>query len=594
MPRSSELSLNDWNFFVVDQPDKVDPFMRFITGICNSRTTGPVAVDTETDGLEWWNNPQHFVRLYQFAFEGESWAVPARGWGGLAHWALASLVSASRSLVFHHASFDMHAIRADQGPEIPWHLVEDTMLQAQILRPGQLAGLKRLGRRKFGQLATMGQALLKRRAKAEGLENWYSAPVTWPEYWAYGCVDTLITESLFHDQASELSERGLHDQYRTQVAVQDLMWRTEERGIRVDSDAAARLCGEWEHEARNLVLSLQRKGLENPGSNRMVEAVLRKKGWEPVAYTETGQAALNKAVLTELQQRPQYRDIANELLQFRKVTKWLSTYLRPIAEANGRVHHHVNVLGALTGRISVSDPPFQQLPAKDKTVRTLVLAEEGHKLVAADYDGQEARIFAALSGDHSLMDEFLTGDGDMHAHVARMVYGEGFTPAQRQIAKSVNFARIFGAGEKTIAETAGITLDEAKEFLAIYAQAFPGAEEFIARLQVDAVSRTPPHVVTVGGREIPVDPDKVFRATNYTIQGSAADATKAAGLRMVAEELDKYLLLQVHDEYLASVPEDQVDEYTAAMCRAMEDREMFAVPLTVSASPPCDNWGQTK
>ena len=84
-------------------------------------------------------------------------------------------------------------------------------------------------------------------------------------------------------------------------------------------------------------------------------------------------------------------------------------------------------------------------------------------------------------------------------------------------------------------------------------------------------------------------------ATNAPIQGTAADLTKIAMVRMaraLAESgLRSRMLLQVHDELLFEAPEDEVPRLEAVAREVMESAMTLDVPLKVDIKTGAD-WAQ--
>lgn len=188
--------------------------------------------------------------------------------------------------------------------------------------------------------------------------------------------------------------------------------------------------------------------------------------------------------------------------------------------------------------------------------------------------------------------------GDLHTTTARMVYGDPTIDKKdprRQPAKSSGFAKVYGAGLEQFAATAGIPVDEARRFMELYSQAFPGVDPFLG--QVQAVGRRrlqtdgEAWVKTAGGRRQVASPDKLYTLTNYLIQGTAADVLKQALVRLDQAGLAEYAILPVHDEIVFDVPVDLADEVAREAAAIMEvPAEVYGVPLTVGVDT-YSRWG---
>src|SRR5690606_31854913 len=79
-------------------------------------------------------------------------------------------------------------------------------------------------------------------------------------------------------------------------------------------------------------------------------------------------------------------------------------------------------LQARTARMSISDPPLQQLPSGDWKIRRCLVADPGKVIVASDYSQVEMRVLAALCGDETLQQAIVSG-ADLHDFTAERVFG---------------------------------------------------------------------------------------------------------------------------------------------------------------------------
>ena len=68
-------------------------------------------------------------------------------------------------------------------------------------------------------------------------------------------------------------------------------------------------------------------------------------------------------------------DIAQKVLDFRQLAKLKSTYTDALLESinprTGRVHTSYSMVGALTGRLSSSDPNLQNIPVRTEEGRSI-------------------------------------------------------------------------------------------------------------------------------------------------------------------------------------------------------------------------------
>jgi DNA polymerase-1 len=578
MTPSEHLSLD-----IVDDPASVEAFAVWLTANLNERT--PIAIDTETTGLEWWTPA--FTRLVQFGNTTSGWAIPIEWHPRLITWALEQVRQSGVSVPMHNSKFDMHALEGDGFPVPHWEQVQDTMVLHHLLHPSDSHALKTISTKMFGTWAGDGDYFLKQAAKKANVK-WWLMPVDHPLYWGYGIVDTILTarlfEELYHD--ADLP----HNAYDREMAYTAIMYAAETRGVRIDTEYSRNLLMDWTLESEDTALWLNSQGIENPSSNQQVEQALRKIGWEPDLLTETGQAQLDSLVLKELESRGgMFAEVATALVSYKRKIKWCSTYLSPFMQSDGRVHPSVRTLGAKTGRSSITGPPLQTLPSRDPAIRNAILPEDGCDLYAIDYSGQEYRILAAESGDDAWLAEFAGGKGDPHQLVADQL---GVTRVQ---AKTFNFAMVYGAGNKKLASATGLSMNAVKKFLALYDKGFPGIRRFKDKLEQEGLAmvrnKQEAAVTTIGGRTAVAYPDQLYALTNYKIQGSGADVLKEATCRLDKAGLADYIMLPVHDELTFSFPKGEGAKLSKECEEIMTNTDWYSIPIPAEAEGPYDSWG---
>ena len=140
----------------------------------------------------------------------------------------------------------------------------------------------------------------------------------------------------------------------------------------------------------------------------------------------------------------------------------------------------------------------------------------------------------------------------------------------RARAKTINFATIYGQGAFALSRQLGISLEDARGFIARYFERFSGVRAFLDR-QIE-LARQQGYVETLFGRRryIPEIKERNFslrsygerNAQNSPLQGSAADLIKLAMVRIhdaISQgRLSGRMLLQVHDELIFEVPPEEV------------------------------------
>src|SRR5207253_6957253 len=185
-------------------------------------------------------------------------------------------------------------------------------------------------------------------------------------------------------------------------------------------------------------------------------------------------------------------------------------------------HTTFNQTVAATGRLSTSDPNLQSIPIRTdlgREIRSAFIAEEGHRLLSADYSQIELRILAHVSGEPKLREAFERGE-DIHTATAAEVLGvepAKLSSAQRSIAKMINFGIVYGISAYGLSENLEIPREEAQRYIDAYLARFPHVQDFIGRTIEQATADG--YVTSLLGRRRPV-PE--IRASNPQEAGLGA------------------------------------------------------------------------
>ena len=271
------------------------------------------------------------------------------------------------------------------------------------------------------------------------------------------------------------------------------------------------------------------------------------------------------------------------------------------------------IIAKLKAEEDVSEHGAGTVLASD-LLRSMLVADEGHRLMFADYSAIEARVLAWVARQDDLVETFRKG-GDVYKEMASAIYNVDVgcvTDAQRQVGKMAILGCGYGMGGKRFAEqcaTMGIKVDEdeAKRIVAVYreknnmiAQYWRDIEEEFVEMvkgagRVGTVPLPLPsgrsltyHNPRIIQRETPwgamrdtaqVDTlNSVTRQwtsqiiwggllTENVVQATARDMMATA---MMALEIKGYpVILSVHDEIICEVPEDfgSLDEMIDIMTR---------------------------
>ncbi|MEG2696009.1 MAG: DNA polymerase I, partial [Cetobacterium sp.] len=202
----------------------------------------------------------------------------------------------------------------------------------------------------------------------------------------------------------------------------------------------------------------------------------------PVKKTKTG-FSTDSEVLEKL--REQGHEIAESILEYRRLSKLKSTYVDPLpkmVDENNRLHTTFNQTGTATGRLSSSDPNLQNIPVRTEEgmkIRRGFIAETGHVLLGIDYSQIELRVLAEISQDENLIKAYAENQ-DLHSLTARKLFeldiDEEVTREQRDAAKTVNFSIIYGKTAFGLSQELKISPKEASEYISRYFDQYPSVK----------------------------------------------------------------------------------------------------------------------
>jgi DNA polymerase-1 len=271
------------------------------------------------------------------------------------------------------------------------------------------------------------------------------------------------------------------------------------------------------------------------------------------------------------------------------------------------VHTSFNQAVAATGRLSSQNPNLQNIPIRTDKGREIrkafITGDKDFTLMAADYSQIELRIIAAISGDRSMIDDFVQGH-DIHSSTAAKVFGVPINEVDKEMrrkAKMVNFGIIYGISAFGLAQRLEISRKEAAAIIESYFKQYPD----IRRYMNDTIdfARNHGYVETVMGRRRYIrdinSRNQTIRgfaernAINAPIQGSAADMIKIAMINIHRDVkrlgLKSKMILQVHDELLFEAHSSERDRLKELVEEKMLNAISLKVPLEVQVGFG-DNW----
>jgi DNA polymerase I len=490
-------------------------------------------------------------------------------------------------------------------------VVYDSMLASFVLDPGRRSHaidtlcLEHLGR----TLQTAPELTGKGKSEISFAE--VAVPLA-ANYCGAGSSTVLSLHRYFAPMLQETSLEPLLQKIEMpllQVLV-DMEWE----GITIDRALFRKLGDELGNDLQRLEQEIaQAAGTDvNLNSPRQLASILFEQLQLPILKkTKTGPST-DADVLEQL--AAMGHELPRLILEYRELQKLKNTYVDTLParvnQQTGRIHTSFNQAGAATGRLSSAEPNLQNIPvrtARGEAIRAGFVPRQGWVFLVADYSQIELRIMAHLSGDTAFIEAFRQG-GDIHRQTAALIFNlppEQVTGDMRARAKTINFATIYGQGAFALSRQLGISLEDARGFIARYFERFSGVRTFLDR-QIE-LARQQGYVETLFQRRryIPEIKERNFslrsygerNAQNSPLQGSAADLIKLAMVgihRAIRNQgLSGRMLLQVHDELVFEVPPDEVEPMTRLVREHMEKVVELRVPLVVDIGVG-PNWLEAK
>lgn len=512
----------------------------------------------------------------------------------------------------HNASYDWGTLRR-AGFEIR-NLAFDTMLAAHLLENNpQAIGLKNLAFQHFGAQMTEIQALI-----GKGKNQITMAQVSVDKITQYASADADYTYRLFEKYKPLLSERGLDKLfYEIEMPLVAVIVDLEAAGVLLDLAAlhelsreiAARL-GEIEKQVYALVGAPF--NLNSP--MQLSEALFEKLGLsaQGLERTSTGKISTAAGALETLRDK---HPVIPLILEHRELSKLQGTYADALPQlvnpTDGRVHTSFNQAGAVTGRLSSSNPNLQNIPARTelgRRVRRAFIAPPGSVLVSADYSQVELRILAHVSQDPNLLQAF-ANDEDIHASTAATLFNVPLaevTPQMRRLGKTINFGVVYGISDWGVAGRTELSLEDSRKLINDYYARYPRVREYLERTKASA--RDKGYVESLLGRRryfpelasgrklMPAQKNQAEReAINMPIQATAADIIKIAMTHLHSalrqQQFPGKMILQVHDELVFECPQELVTEFVPLVRRIMADAYPLDAPLQVEVKVGA-NWDE--
>ena len=396
---------------------------------------------------------------------------------------------------------------------------------------------------------------------------------------AYAAKDGDLTKRLRDFQRYYLENTELLEYYNTvELPLIPIVVKMERAGFILDDERAKELADEQATILADLDARLRESfGVDaefNFNSPKQLTELLYGKlkldrhfKNADIKRNKDGDYPTNKAAMNFLKF---HHDGVEMLMQYRSASKSFGTYFDKMprsAQTDGKVYGQFNQDTTDTGRFSSSEPNMQNLPP---TAKPMFVAPPNHVILSGDFSQQEPRILTHSSGEPYLTEVYNNGQ-DFYTMAAAKLFKKpveecGDGSKYRKMMKTGVLAVMYGTGETTLAKQLGITVPEAKKFIADFYQEYTQVKAFMDGLVTYGKKHGYIRMLYGRKRRVPEIKSREFRLKsraerqikNSFVQGSAAIQTKKTMIEVdrLNESKNWTLAFSIHDEIGDYVPEN--------------------------------------
>ena len=523
--------------------------------------------------------------------------------------------------IFHNAQYDVGWLKAS-GIEVKGKIV-DTMVAAALIDENRWSySLNALSVEYLGEVKAEND--LKEAAASHGVDakaEMWKLPAEHVGHYAE--QDARLTLLLWQRFKAEIRTQSLETIWELESKLLPILIEMRFKGIDINLEKAEQLTKEFVGQEKVLLQKIKKltgKDIDIWAARQIGEA-FDKLGIEYPRTEKTKEPSFTQNYLFNSP-----HEISKLIVQAREVNKFHGTFLQGLIKYNhkGKIHAEINQLrsdngGTVSGRLSMSNPNLQQIPARNKDfgpkIRGLFMPLDGHRWGSFDYSQQEPRLVVhyassigeGYEGSNELVEAYTNSDADFHQTVADLA------GIERKQAKTIGLGLMYGMGKNKLANELGLEREEGDKVIARYNRKVPFvkmlSDRCMKKAENDGVIRTKlgrkcrfdmwepkdwglwtsetfENAVAKYGKDN-IKRAGTYKALNRLIQGSAADQTKLAIIKCYeAGYLPK---LQIHDELCFDIKSKEDED---KIQKIMETCMELKVPSVVDKAIG-DNWGET-
>jgi DNA polymerase I len=391
----------------------------------------------------------------------------------------------------------------------------------------------------------------------------------------------------------------------------DVIVDVEQNGVYLDSDKLEESGKEISRRlnvCRKEIYELADEEFNINSPKQLGDILFNKLALPTQRKNKTGHST-DSSVLESLAEYP----ISKSILEYRMLEKLRSTYVKPLLESvdskTKRIHSTLLSHATTTGRLACQRPNLQNIPVRTTEASLIRKAfkpkHDNFSFISIDYSQIELRILAHLSADEMMCQAFSNSE-DIHTFTASLIFGcdlKDVSPKQRNVAKTVNFAVLYGQGALALSKQLDVSMKEARSFINQYYSRYSGIKDYIDSVKQFAHQNK--YVETLYGRKrLLSDIGTLNRqqqalyerfAVNTVVQGTAADMMRKAMIDVNdwinQSKSSAHMILQIHDELLFEVADKDQSHFIEHVVQIMESTVSLNIPLKVNIKVG-KNWDE--
>ncbi|MAQ88071.1 MAG: DNA polymerase I, partial [Candidatus Marinimicrobia bacterium] len=350
-----------------------------------------------------------------------------------------------KAKVGHNIKFDMYVLK--RFGIVVQGVAFDTMIAAHLLNPSARSiSLDSLSLEHLNHETIKIEELIGKGKNQISISN-----VTLDQTSFYSSENADISLQLAKTLKARLKDNTLYEFFKTiELSLLPVLANMEYNGVFVDSNMLLTMSKDTGRKLdilKGKIFDIAGKDFNINSTQQLANILFDELELPQIKKRSTAEEVLKKL-------RP-HHELPALILEYRKYYKLKNTYLDSLQELinnnTSRIHSTFNQTIASTGRLSSTNPNFQNIPIRTdegREIRKSFIAQDNNwKILSADYSQVELRMMAHFSKDNGLIEAFNNAE-DIHSKTASLVFNvpiEMVQPEMRRTAKVVNFGIMYGA-----------------------------------------------------------------------------------------------------------------------------------------------------